>query len=69
MKSISNEIQRQKQYANSFGNIMNCVSVITSNIFMAFETFIGRPDFAASLFDSEPEFTFSTYKLSYKIPL
>lgn len=40
-----------------------------SIISMAFETYTGRPDFAASLFDSEPEFTFSTYKLSHEIPL
>lgn len=46
-----------------------------SIISMAFETFVMpvtftcRPEFAASLFDSEPEFTFSTYKLSHMIPL
>lgn len=50
---------------------MSSLSIIS----MAFEAFVmpvkvtGQPDFAASLFDSVPEVTFSTYELSHKIPL
>ena len=74
---FQNDMQLWKRWlcATSIANTTNCVTAITFNYFLTFETFVlhvtisSHPEFAASLTDTAPiKISLLTYELSFKIP-